>query len=230
MIIGYEDDPLVDAASMLVDALFWPTYLVSCLSDRLDPAIAEAAFDVDERDLEAYYKRLADPNRWPVFRVGLSDGHEIDIVYRNLPGTHGVDFVLCRPGGEHPLELANLEGHYFGPGLSWPELVATAAFSGAPHGVVEPDARLLLLLPAFGDADLPSGATARVTAALTSCGAGPAAGALAETLLAGWRLRWRQNDVGAVVCNGRHSRRNPDGRAAFSPTDLLEVTTALHAR
>nr|WP_158074110.1 transposase [Micromonospora sp. CB01531] len=69
-----------------------------------------------------------------------------------------------------------------------------------------------LLLPAFGDADLPAEATAMLEAALTSCGAGSRAGELAEWLLEDpedWP-HWRQQGDGALVCDDRYSRRNPE--------------------
>lgn len=230
LIPGYEKDPLVDGAQFLTDSLFWPTYLSDTMASH-DPSLVAAAFEVDEADCLNYFDRLTDPDAWPVFRLGLRDGHEIDVVYRNLTGDMGTEFVLCRSGGEYKLDLANVGGHEFRPGLSWPELVAAATWSGAPYGVVEPDPRLLLLLPAFGDADLPAEATAMVKAALTTCGAGSGAAELAEWLLEepeGWP-QWRQQSDAALVCDDRYSRRNPEGPAAHSPADLLEISSALRA-
>ncbi|MFE9204227.1 hypothetical protein [Micromonospora sp. NPDC007230] len=193
-----------------------------------DDSLVTAAFEVEQEDCFSYFDRLTDPDAWPVFRLGLRDGHEIDVVYRNLTGDMGTEYVLCRSGGKHKLDLANVGGHEFRPGLSWSELIAAATWSSAPYGVVEPDARLLLLLPAFGDADLPADATAMLTAALTSCGAGSRAGALAEWLLEDpedWP-HWRQQGD-ALVCDDRYSRRNPEGPTAHSPADLLEISSAL---
>lgn len=68
-----------------------------------------------------------------------------------------------------------------------------------------------------------------MTAALTRCGAGSGAGELAEWLLEDpeeWP-HWRQQSDGALVCDGRYSRRNPEGRAAHSPADVLEISSAL---
>jgi len=226
----YADDPLVDGTPFLTEPLFWPTYLASTVA-VYDDRMVTAAFEVDHDDVMNCYRRLTDESRWPVFRMGLPDGHEIDVIYRNLPGESGVDIVMCRPGGEYPLRLATLEAHHTGPGLSWPELFAAANFSAAPFGVVEAPARLLLLLPALGDVDLPDEATDLVAAALTSRGAGPRATELAEALLADPHLwpRWRRQSDGALVCDGRYSRRNPEARGAFSPADLLEVSSALQS-
>lgn len=228
LIAGYENDPLVDGAPFLMESLFWPTYLVSTVA-IYDDTMVNAAFGVDHEDVMSYYRRLTNKSRWPVFRIGLRDGHEIDVIYRNLDGDMGIDFVLCRTGGEHPLHLAALEGHHSGPGLSWPELVAGATFPDVSYGVVEPDARLLLLLPAFGDADPPETAAVMVATALASRGARSGAAALAEALLADSELwpRWRRQSDGVLVCNGRYSRRNPEARGGFPPDDLREISSAL---
>jgi hypothetical protein len=230
LIAGYEDDPLADGAPFLDDPLFWPTYLVSTVAVYDKPPVT-ATFGVAMDDVMTCYRRLADPSSWPVFRVGLRDGHEIDVIYRNLEGDKGIDYLLCRPGGEHPLELATLEAHHRGPGLRWPELVAAAAFTGAPYGVVEPEARLLLLFPACLDADVPEDAKVTLSAALAGRGAGSGAADLAEGLLedAGSWPRWRRQADGTVVCDGRHSPRNPDARGSLAPDDLLEATSALGA-
>ncbi|MFJ8582228.1 hypothetical protein [Micromonospora sp. NPDC093277] len=227
-IAGYEDLPLIDGGRFLADPLFWPTYL--CDTFYHDTSLVTAVFEVDEEDCLNYYRRLTDPEAWPVYRLALRDGqHEIDVISRNVPGAGNTEFVLSRRGGEHPLELAVVGGHELGPGLSWPELGATAAWPGAPFGVVEPDARLLLLLPALGDSDLPADATDTLTTALTKCGAGLRAGELAECLLdepEEWP-QWRRQADGALVSAGPYSRRNPDGPAGHPPADLLEISSAL---
>ncbi|WP_431884351.1 hypothetical protein, partial [Micromonospora gifhornensis] len=119
LIPEYENDPLVDGAHFLAESLFWPTYLIDTTASR-DPSLVTAAFGVDEEECLKFFDRLTDPDAWPVFRLGLRDGHEIDVVYRNVPGEMNTDFVLCRPGGDHTLDLAILGGHEFRPGLSWP--------------------------------------------------------------------------------------------------------------
>ena len=154
LIIGYENDPLVDGVPFMSQRLFWPTYLASTVA-VYDDTMVNAAFGVEHEDVINFYDRLTDETSWPVFRMGLPDGHEIDTVYTNLPGEHSVDIVMCRPGGEHPLHLAALEAHHSGPGLRWAELIFAANYVQAPFGVAEPNARLLLLLPALGDPDLP---------------------------------------------------------------------------
>ncbi|MET3424886.1 hypothetical protein BJ973_004098 [Actinoplanes tereljensis] len=220
-VAGYEEFPLTDGAPFMADPLFWPTYL-SALIAPTDDELVTAAFGVAAADCYAYYDRLTDPETWPVLRLGLRDEHEIDIVFYNEPGEYGVDFLLCRSGGENPVELATLGGHELRPGLSWPELITAA-------GTTEPNTRLLLLMPAFGDLDLPPDAAATVTAALESVGAGAGAADLAAYMLRKppWWPHWRRTTDGALVSDGRYSRRNPDGPAALPAPDLLTISTAL---
>lgn len=227
-VAGYEEDPLVDGTPFLDEPLFWATYLSALVAPTKDSLVA-TAFGVDLEDCYAYYERLTDPDAWPVFRLGLRNEHEIDVIFYNAPEDYGVNVVMCRPGGQHPMELAILGGHEFRPGLSWRELVTAARWSDAPYGVVEPNARLLLLMPAFGDMDLPDEATATVTDALLSCGAGAGADELAAYVLPklAWGAHWRRHVDGALVNDGRYSRRNPQGPAAQSPVDLLEISSAL---
>src|SRR4051795_6294963 len=150
---GYGQSPLIDGMPFLADPLFWPTFF-SCTMASSEPERVAEAFEVDEAACERYFDRLMDPTAWPVFRIGLSDGYEVDVVFRNEPGDSGIEWFLCRSGGVHALALANVGGHEFRPGLSWGELMTAANRPAAPSGVAEPGARLLLLLPAFGDADL----------------------------------------------------------------------------
>ncbi len=152
------------------------------MAPHRDSLVTEA-FTVDVADCLEYFDRLTDPEEWPVFRIGLRDGYEIDLVYWNEPDDNSTEYVLSRPGRKSKLDLATVGGHELRPGLSWPELMAAASFFGEPSGIVEPHARLLLLLPAFGDADLPPGANEMAAAALTSCGAGAVAEELAAYML-----------------------------------------------
>jgi hypothetical protein len=227
MIAGYEDLPIVDGAPFLDDPLFWPTYLAATMAPHNDSLVA-AAFDVVIEDCFQYFSRLTDSDAWPAFRLALRDGYEIDMVYWNEPGEYCNVYIL-RQSESRQLDLATVGGHQLRPGLSWPELVTAANWSKGPYGIVDPSARLLLLLPAYGDADMPPEATATVTAALTSCGAGAGAGDLAAYLLRNpqsWP-HWRTHVNGALVCDGRYSRRNPEGPAGQSPAELLEISAAL---
>lgn len=108
------------------------------------------------------------------------------IVHRNFPDDPGTDYLITHPDWDRDVPLASLEGHFSGPGLSWPELIAVADSAPArAAGVRDPALRLLLLLPAFGDADVPvAEAVSRISGALTAVGVPEsAAPEVAERLL-----------------------------------------------
>lgn len=231
IIDGYEDCPLVDGIPLLSDPLFWPTYFSDTMASG-EPARVAEAFRVDEAACVDYYRRrLVNRDAWPVFRIGLRDGHDVYVIYRNVPDDKTTEFVLCQPGGGHLLQLANIGGHEFRPGLSWGELATVANRPGAAPGVAEPDARLLLLLPAFGDADLSSDAVGVVAAALKRHGAGSGADDLAAWFLEDpedWP-HWRLQDDGVLVCDDRYSRRQPQGPAGHPAVNLWKISSALAA-
>ncbi|WP_346121037.1 hypothetical protein [Micromonospora coerulea] len=225
---GYEEDPLIDGGSLLGDRLFWPTYLLSTML-LPDDSLVREAFVVGAKECDEYFlARLDDSEAWPAFRLGLRDGHEIWVVLCNDPDDSFTDFLMCRAGGERPLRLAVAGGNEFLPGLSWTELLHAVSFTGAPYGVTDQDARLLLLLPALGDPDLPAEAATRVAQALAACGANDRARDLAAYLLErrAWS-RWRSVD-GVMLNDGRHSLRNPHGPVnALADADLREVSSTL---
>jgi hypothetical protein len=144
----------VDVAALTVDG--WP------LAERPGLWAAhwrEQFIDDDEDLLRAWgvpeavvLERMNDlysARAWPVFRVELRGGAELAVVFRNVPDDAGVDYLVLPGAGRKFIEIASLEGHQRGPGLSWPELVAAA---GRQPDQVRRAQTLLLLAPAFGDA------------------------------------------------------------------------------
>jgi hypothetical protein len=118
-----------------------------------------------------------------------------------------------------------------GPGLSWAELTA-AADNQLPGGsTVDPDARLLLLLPAFGDDNLPDGAVDRLAAALRARTRIEAPERLAAALLADQGpcgpASWTTADGGYPINDGGYSFRNPASRFAWSAARLDRAGSAL---
>jgi hypothetical protein len=223
IIPGYLDDalesppPLVDATDELVDELFWPTFLWTVGG----AATAPHAFPVDLADLEeraAEWQRL---DRWPVFSLPVTDGR-LHVVLRNFEDDEGIDYVLTADA--HPMvEIAALEGHFRGPGLSWAEAVAAAGQE--PEDAAR---RLLLLLPAVGDvATSTPRAHELVTAAVQSVGGGPLSATVAAELLAASDRYWAEQEWteadGVPVCLSPHSTRHP---ARASPADLRRIATA----
>ncbi|MEV4329597.1 hypothetical protein AB0K02_03510 [Streptomyces sp. NPDC049597] len=176
LIQGYDEDPLVAGEELLSLPGFWATHLLwLCETDDEDDEPSPEWFGVDAADADAAYETAMDQDRWPVFRIPFADGHTAAVVYRNFPDDFGTEYVVTHPDWGRLGHLATLDGHQAGPGLAWRELVhiAHTPDTTAP-GVHDPHARLLLLLPALGDADLPSEARDMVTTALLHMGA-PAA-------------------------------------------------------
>jgi hypothetical protein len=173
---GYEEllpDDL-DLSGLLVDG--WP------LADRPgfwagfwreqfieDDGVLPRVWGVTDEVVRARMTELYDHAAWPVFRVALRDGAELAVVCRNFADDAGVDFLVLPHGGAH-IRIAGVEGHYSGPGLSWPELLAVAGRQPDP---VRRAQTVLLLAPATGDeaAGAPEAATVFADA-LRTLGAG----------------------------------------------------------
>lgn len=130
MLPGYLDgfrpevDPsiLFDANAWLDQAAVWPAllYAIGGANTAVD------AFDVDPADIDVMLTQLSSPDRWPVFTLDLASDHRIHLVWRNFDGDAGWDYLLAGDAFDEPVPLALLEGHFRGPGLSWPELVTVA--------------------------------------------------------------------------------------------------------
>ncbi|MFE7274533.1 hypothetical protein [Streptomyces sp. NPDC057623] len=202
---------------------FWPAFHMPV---RDEFAQEPDAFGADSADVDEAISALHDAEEvWPAFRIPVAGGHTLWIVHRNFPDDAGTDYLITHPDWDRHAFLASLDGHYSGPGLSWPELVAVAESAPAgAEGGVDPGARLLLLLPAFGDADVPEAeAVARISGALTEVGvAEEAAPEVAEQLLdhpfwegPTWAVRGRSPLSGTTagpgsppaLCDGLYSPR-----------------------
>ncbi|MER5833896.1 hypothetical protein ABT116_24340 [Streptomyces sp. NPDC002130] len=173
LIKGYDGGPLVAGESLLARPGFWSNYLLAMCSDG---ACAERPapewFGDDGADADAMSEVLFDPEHWPVFRVPAEDGPGAVVIYRNLVGDYGTDYLLTHPDRSYAQQIASWEGDFSGIGLTWRELVRIAdSSSAAAEGVQDTAARLLLLLPLLTDPDLPEAAPARLTATLSAAGA-----------------------------------------------------------
>jgi hypothetical protein len=214
-----ESSPLVDGHDLMADALFWPAYLYSAGLYRTAPA----AFATDPADLQPLFEVLTDTERWPVLTVPTRLDTRVCIVYRNFPDDAGLDYLLDRGPDRAFLDLAAIEGHFRGPGLSWAELVTASA---QPDARLSSTQRFLLLLPMCGDADTPPDAIELVSAALAEVGAGERGRDLASELLDSPYFgtpQWTLAD-GLPACSGRHAYRRPDRMTA---EDLAVIASAL---
>ncbi|MFD5559298.1 hypothetical protein [Kitasatospora griseola] len=159
---GYEGGPLAHLAELLDEPLFWLGHLASCAHDE---EVQELLLDADYDAAEDFHRRLVERPDWPTFTIPSTLGR-LYIVYRNLVGDIGTDYLLQHPDRTHAHLLATDNVHSPGPGLTWPELT-TIADNGPPGGsTTDPDSRLLLLLPAMRDTAIPPTATPRLAAAL----------------------------------------------------------------
>lgn len=221
---GYEppflQSPLVDGSQMMSSTLFWPAFLHTVGGS----ASAPDAFSSDPADLSELIDSFLDPRRWPVFSLPLAGRDRLHVVMRNFEDDGGIDYVLEPGAGGEALPLAALEGHFRGPALAWPELVAAAQQPDKEHTPAE---RLLLLLPSCADSDRPSGAVDIVAAALTSIGARSSERQVSAELLDSRRYwapcQWATVD-GALVCLGSRAYRHPGGE--LSPIDLRRISHA----
>ncbi|MFB7374760.1 hypothetical protein ACFC0D_33525 [Streptomyces sp. NPDC056222] len=226
---GYEDRPLVQGSAYLDDPLFWPVHLGSCL--RGEDA-QRAAFGADWDAATDLVHVLSAEREWPVFSVPLLSGHTIHVVYRNIVGEHGVDYLMHHPAWPAVETVAVDDGHFMGPGMAWPELLSVARQS-VTEDVDDAHARLLLLFPTLGDALLPDDAVTALTAALAALTAIEEPAEVARMLLENqgqWTpAHWRQAD-GVMINDGGYSYRNPSNAFALPQGRLREISDALNGR
>ncbi|MEU4214872.1 hypothetical protein [Actinoplanes sp. NPDC026623] len=158
-----DESVLVDATSWLDDDLFWPAFLFTVGGSET----AAVAFAADPADVEAYAAELHHADRWPFVVVRLASGDRLYVLFRNFEGDAGWDYLRQPAGTDTVTTVAALEGHFQGPAFSWEDLIAVASRPDPTRSAAE---RLLLLLPAMGDADLPDEAGRLVAAALDAVG------------------------------------------------------------
>ncbi|MEU9918012.1 hypothetical protein [Streptomyces sp. NPDC051001] len=202
---GYNLGPLVPGESLLVQAGFWSNYLLAMCSDGGCPERPVPEwFGEDGADVDALSEVLFDPERWPLFRVPGEGGPGVVVVYRNLDGEYGTDYLLTHPGRSHAEQIASWDVDFSGTGLTWHELIRIAdSPSLADEGVQDTATRFLLLLPLLTDPDVPETASARLIAALTAVGAPQdTASIAAEHLLAHLTRRSRHDSTWASPLSG----------------------------
>ncbi|MEV6954378.1 hypothetical protein [Streptomyces sp. NPDC051183] len=251
---GCDGEPTAGGDGALALPGFWAGYLARmwATDDSVGPLFADW-FGTDAATADAAWEaHLRDAGR---FRVPFGGGHSVWVVSCDFfPTDWGTEFYVTHPdwaplrGGARRLATTDDDvlrrlgfdddGYRTGPGLSWRELVHVAGTpdTGAPD-VHDPYSRLLLLLPALGDADLPSDAPGVVGAALVSAGV-PAAGAAGAAAFLLGRARWEAahwtvpagRAPGIARCDVPSSPRYGPGLArGLSRRQVLRLARALRS-
>ena len=208
---------LMNANDWLVDEEFWPAFLRTVGGS----ITAAKSFAAGPSDVQEYCKKLHEYGSWPFLSVELPHGNQLHILFRNYEGESGWDYLMQPAGARHVVMLAALEGHFQGPGLSWPELLAVADEGTTSLRRAQ---RLLLVLPATADNETPKHAVTLVAHALAKVGAEEEnrLTVAAELLGAadsfwGSRVAWQQID-GYWVCPKSLSRSH---RASLEQRNLF---------
>ncbi|MET8860752.1 hypothetical protein [Streptomyces sp. NPDC004579] len=226
---GYGGGPFSHQPDLLDEHLFWLGHLHNYCSESEE---TEDLLDgTDEQEAGALQSRLLGGDTWPVFTVPLAGDHRLYVVYRAFKEDEGIDYLLHHPDWDAAERLAQDDGHFMGPGLSWAELTA-AADNRLPGGsTTDPHARLLLLLPAFGDDALPDDAVERLTAALHARTHIRAPERLAAALLKDQGpcgpTHWTTAEAGYPINDADHSFRNPANSFAWPTARLARAAMAL---
>ncbi|MBO3740137.1 hypothetical protein [Actinoplanes flavus] len=209
---GVDSSVLTDGSWLLDQPGFWMSLVDGFTGADLWPDL-----DVLD-DITVLYERIRESGTWPVLQV---TDHLAVIVWHGYDDEGGIDYVILPPGTGRCLSIAAVEGHGHGPGLSWPE-----AMRAVDHGRLgTPAQRLLLLLPAVGDADTPPAAIDLVVSALRELVAPEAeSGDLhqaAEEMLDS-DVTWSTGDT--ATCEADHA---PRGTGGLPPAELALITRAL---
>lgn len=211
-IAGYDGGLFTYQVGLLDEPLFWLGHLYSCAqSEEAEELLFGADYDV----AGDFQRQL-----W-----------ERGVVYRTVPDDAGTDYLLHHPDWDQAEVLARDDGHFMGPGLSWPELVAAADNLRPGGSTTDPHSRLLLLLPAFGDDAVPDDAVDRLADALRARTSVEDPETLAAALLkdqgAPGPARWTIGGGGFSVNDGKYSFRNPTNPFALPADRLAQVASAL---
>ncbi|MEE1782916.1 hypothetical protein PUR71_08300 [Streptomyces sp. SP17BM10] len=207
-----DGDEVVAGEHLADDLAFWFTHFV--ISFGVEDEAAEE-YGVDADAYEAMIARLGDTDEPGIaLRVPFDGGHTAYVLWQNWEDESTVDYLVHHPGWGRLGFLAQDGPHGSGPGLAWPELVKLAGSAqDGVEGLDDPARRLLLLLPALGDADIPAEARDVVAHALAEVGFRAdvvdelAAHLLGETGRAG-RPTWSVREGSPIpVCSSDHSPR-----------------------
>ncbi|MFD8144046.1 hypothetical protein [Streptomyces sp. NPDC059708] len=223
--------PFAHRPELLREPRFWRQHLSACLRGKVPGSWLGPHDPLADR---AFALRLWAGDDQPVFTVPLAGGLRLHVVYRNAAADPDVDYVVHHPDWAEAEVLVRDAGHWRGPGLSWGEL-AGAADNGLPGGTTtDPGTRLLLLLPALGDAAPPAAAGHRLAALFRDRLAVAEPGRLAAAVLRHQGMagpsRWSTDAQGVRTDDGKHSFRNPANPSALPDCRLTQISAALTPR
>ncbi|WP_344075922.1 hypothetical protein [Luedemannella helvata] len=167
---GYLTTVLAECEAMVYDAdvvvghpAFWCCYVEGPLNAFPE---SQAAFEVSTDEREAMWAFLFDRDRWPAVSVRLDAEAWLRIVFRNVEGDGGLDFVEERPG--QPTKVFDLYGDAGCSTLTWAELKGMADL---PDDRLTWAQRLILMLPMLEEQELPADVGEVLDRALAEIGA-----------------------------------------------------------
>ncbi|MFI9318688.1 hypothetical protein ACIGXI_02710 [Kitasatospora aureofaciens] len=229
---GFEDEELLPGEALATEPAFWLAHLVLITDHQAeDPEVYGVAPDAYRAMLERLFGAEA-PTL--LLRVPFRHGHTACVIYQNFEDECDTDFLVHHPAWGRFGFLGQFGPHGSGPGLSWPELVSLVRSEADPdaEGLRDHAQRLLLLLPALGDADTPLEEARRTVAgALAAVGFRPdvvvefAAQLLGEPER---KPRWfLTSDSPIPICSSNYSPRQVPLALGITEEQTRTLATAL---
>lgn len=229
-ITGHQGRPLGQHSELLDEKYFWMGHLCSWGAQAGGLLFGPGYSWAEHR---TFQQRLWHWAVRPTFTIPLTSGHRLHIAYRGGRDEARVEYLVHNPEWERDVMVARDDGHFMGPGLSWPNLLAATENGLSGGTTTDPHTRLLLLLPAFGDAGTPQDGLERLAAALRARLGSPDAESLAAAMIDTQGLtgpvRWTTTGDGVEINDGEYSLRNPTSSFALTGDHLIRASAALAA-
>jgi hypothetical protein len=216
--VGVTPEVLTDGGWLLERQEFWFGLVDGCA----DPDLVIALVGDHHDTLLELDQAIRESGRWPVLRIESENGDVAVVCWHGVDFEGGSDYLVLPTGSGRALRVASAEGHGEGPGLSWPEVnqLARRGRLGTPAQ------RLMLLLPALGDADVPETAIEMVAQAVLEISDRADDAAMATEMarqLVDPDARWTRHGD-ALICDDEYS---PRSLGRMTGEDLRLVTRAL---
>jgi hypothetical protein len=215
--VGVSPEVLTDGGWLLERQEYWYGLVDGCA----DPDLVIALFGDHHDALLELDQSIRDSGRWPVLRIESDHGDVAVVWWHGFDFEGGSDYLVLPTGSGRALRVASDQGHGDGPGLSWPEVnqLARRGRLGTPAQ------RLMLLLPALGDADVPETAievVAQAALEVSDLVDDAAATDMARQLVDS-DARWTRHGD-ALICDDEYS---PRSLGRMTEEDLRLVTRTL---